>query len=475
MPPMSRYTPIRAMEAINTAYRRIPKEEIRRMMERRHALSIKHGMSMFTSHGKAKVIDVQLRPWGFDRAQRRFFHRTCRLLRSALARLMPLYVEDPKVRRVLPLEPMEHEWMLQANAEGIQRPQAVLDRLDSTATFACSDWKENFWFLEPNSVGIGGVHYIPATCHLTHEWLLPTLRKHLPDLRLAFPDDTRQILLKMMVRHAGATGRKLRRVALVEDQSVNEGTDEFTSVAQQLTRWGLEAITADPRDVELRRGELAIRGKRVDLLYRDTEITELFEMVGGAKASTKLNGMKEAFLRNQVISSIAGEFDHKSCWELFTNPEFARCFTLRQKRMFRRHVLWTRLLWERRTTNRQGRTMDLFPYARRNREGLVIKPNRMYGGEGVFFGHQMTQKTWERQLDRAARRPGTHVIQHATQVRAELFPVAGADGAVRLEPFYCVTGFAATRDGIAVLGRSSKEAVVNVSRKGGLIAVWQLG
>jgi len=470
---MSRYTPLRAMEAINTAYRRIPKQEIRRILERQEELSLKHGMSMFTSRGKAKVIDVQLRPWGFDRAQRRFFHRTCRLLRSALARLMPLYLADARVRKVLPLEPAEHEWMFQANADGVQRPQAVLDRLDSTATFACADWKENFWFLEPNSVGIGGVHYIPATCRLTHEWVLPTLRKYLPDLELAFPDDVRQILLKLMVRHAGAIGRRLRRVALVEDQSVNEGTDEFTSVARQLTRWGLEAITADPRDVALLRGELSVRGKRVDLLYRDTEITEMLEMAGRGGAA-KLSGMKQAFLRNQVISSIAGEFDHKSCWELFTNPEFAHHFTLRQKRMFRRHLLWTRLLWERRTTNRLGRTVDLFPYARRNRESLVIKPNRLYGGEGVYFGHPMTQKAWERQLDRAARRPGTHVIQQATQVRAELFPVAEKDGSVRLEPFYCVTGFAATRDGIAVLGRSSKEAVVNVSRKGGLIAVWQL-
>ena len=67
------------------------------------------------------------------------------------------------------------------------------------------------------------------------------------------------------------------------------------------------------------------------------------------------------------------------------------------------------------------------------------------------------------------------MVQQATQVRAELFPVADRSGKVRLEPYYAVTGFAATRDGLAVLGRSSKESVVNVSRQGGLIAIWQLG
>ncbi|MDO8730902.1 MAG: hypothetical protein Q7J69_06950 [Candidatus Omnitrophota bacterium] len=468
-----RTTPLRAMEEINSAFLRIPKEEVRRLLERRDPLSIKHGMSMFTSKGKPRVIDVQMRPWVLDAAQKRFFHRACRLLRGALARVMPLYLADPAVRRILPLEPLEHEWLLQANAGGVQRPQAVLDRLDSTATFACSDWKDNFWFLEPNSVGIGGVHYIQATCELTKDWVIPSLHRALPDLSLVFPDDIREILFKLMARHARAIGRKLRRVVLLEDQSVNEGTDEFSSVARQFNRWGVQAVTADPREIVARGGELWVRGKPVDLFYRDTEITELFEMAG--KKTRLLDGMREAFLRNQMVSSIAGEFDHKSAWELFTNPEFSRHFTLRQKNLFRKHVLWTRLLWQRKTTDHRGKTVDLFPYARRNRETLVVKPNRMYGGEGVYFGHQMTQSAWERQLDRTARKPGTHVVQQATQVRAELFPVASRDGRVRLEPFYAVTGFVATRDGLAVLGRSSKESVVNVSRHGGLIAIWSLG
>ncbi len=469
-----RYTPMRAMEAVNAAFLRIPKTPIQAFLAKKEKLSVKHGMSMFTPRGKARVIDVQLRPWSLDQSQRRFFHRTCLLLRSALSRLMPLYLADPKVRQVLPLEPKEHEWMVEANAQGLQRPQTVVDRLDTTATFAVSDWKENFWFLEPNSVGIGGVHYIPATCRLTEEWILPALRKELPDLKLVFPDDIRQLLMKTLHRHASAIGRRLGRVALIEDQSVNGGTDEFTAVARYFNRHGLTAMTADPRDLVVRGEEITVRGKPVDLFYRDSGITEILEMAG-KKGERAIAGIKEAFLRNQVISSIAGEFDHKSAWELFTNPEFARYFTLRQRRLFRRHVLWTRLIWPRNTTSSTGKPVDLIAHIRRHRESLVLKPNRAYGGEGVVFGHQVTQVAWEKELERALKRPFTYVIQQAAQVRAELFPVAFKDGSVRLEPYYAVTGFAATRDGLAVLGRASKEAVVNVSRRGGLIAIWRLG
>lgn len=471
MPDM-RYNPPRVMEAVNAAFLRIPKAEIRALLAKQKRLSVKHGMSMFTPKGKVRVIHVHLRPWAIDSAQRRFFYRICMILRGALARLMPLYLSDPKVQQVLPLDPEEREWMISANAHGLQQPQAVVDRLDTTATFTPSDWKQNFWFLEPNSVGIGGIHYIPATCALTDEWILPILKRELPSLRLEFQDDIRILLLKLFTRHAKGIGRRLRRVALVEDQSVDGGTDEFTSVAQFFRHCGLPAVTADPRDVVIWKNEVTIKGKPIDLIYRDSEITEILEM--GGKQKKSIAGIREAFLRNQVVSSIAGEFDHKSAWELLTNPDFSRYFTLRQRRLFRDHVLWTRLLWDRKTVSPQGKPIDLVSFTRRHRETLVLKPNRAYGGEGVIFGHQVSQVTWERELAKALRRPFTHAIQQSALVRAELFPIADEDGTVRLEPYYAVTGFAASRDGMAVLGRASKEAVVNVSRKGGLIAIWQL-
>lgn len=469
------YTPARAMEAMNAAFLRMPKPVVRNLLAKKRALSVKNGMTMFTEKGQPRVIDVQLRPWVISAAQRAFFHEKCLILRSALARIMPLYLSDPKVRQVVPLDPEEHEWFMAANARGLQRPQAVIDRLDSTATFARPDWRGNFWFLEPNSVGIGGVHYIPAARALTAEWALPWLKPLLPDLQLSQPDDIRALLLKVFARHAKAIGRKLRRVVLIEDQSEPGGTHEFPSVAGYLRRQGLSAFTVDPRDLVIRKGEVTAQGKPVDILYRDSEITEMLEMVdGGEGGKKKLAGIREAFIRNQVVSSIAGEFDHKSGWELFTNPEFAGYFTLTQRRLFKAHVLWTRLLWERSTTDPNGRAVDLTTFCRRNRARLVLKPNRAYGGEGVIFGHQVSQPVWERGLERALKKPFTHVIQKAARVHAEPFPVAQPDGTVRLEPFYAVSGFAATAGGLAVLGRSSFESVVNVSRKGGLIALWQL-
>ena len=471
---LMRYTPTRVLDAANAAFRRIPKEKVKGILAKKEALAQRHGMCMFTDDGRPKVIDLQLRPWVFDEMQYRFFHKACMLLRQALSQVLPMYLELPRAREIVPLFPREHEWVMEINAGGLQQPQTVLDRLDATATFAAPDWQENFWFLEPNSVGIGGVHYIPATCALSESWVMPTLKEYLPGPRFIHPDDTRQMLLKLFQRHAKLTGRRLRRIGLVEDRSATGGTDEFGPLARYYTRLGLPCTVVDPREMETRGDETFVKGKPVDLFYRDSEIEEMLEMVKRGEEQS-LSGVRQAFVQNRMISSIAGEFDHKSTWEFFTSPEFERHFTFSQKRFFRRHVLWTRLIYERETTGPDGRPIDLVRYARRRREQLTIKPNRMYGGEGVYFGHELTQAVWERYLEKALKKPGNYVIQQATEVRAELFPVAQKDGSIRLEPYYAVTGFAATPDGLAVLGRSSKAAVVNVSRRGGLIAIWRLG
>jgi len=462
------------MEAVNAAFLRIPRGEILKLLSRKESLFLKEGMYMFSDAGKRKLIDVQLRPWVMSRAQHRFFYQACRLLQSATHQVMALYVADPRVQQIVPLDRREHDWMMAANASGIQKPQAIIDRLDATATFTPSDWHENFFFLEPNSVGIGGVHYIPATCLLTDKWVLPTLKKHLPDLALQYPDDIRELMLKLFARHAKAIGRRLRRIALLEDRSAEGGTDEFGVLAQYYKSQGLPAVVADPREIVIAKGEVSVKGAPVDIIYRDTELREIIPLVAKEMKRTPC-GIREAFLRNQVVSSMAGEFDHKSVWELFTNPDFTHYFTQRQRKLFQKHLLWTRLIWERKTTSPTGKRVDLARYTRCNRESLMIKPNRAFGGEGVVFGHQCTQAIWERVLAKALKRPSSHVVQRTEEVRAELFPSADKRGRVRLESYHAVTGFAATQDGMAVLGRSSKEAVVNVSRRGGLIAIWQLG
>lgn len=453
-------------EAFNRMVMRLPRAEVRRLFAEIARQSRRHGMVMYDDQGRERLIEIRLRPWFVQPAQHQFYHRLCLTLRGALARLYPLYAAQASVRRILPVSEAEAAWLAATMRNGrLQRPQTVFDRLDANAVFDGPDWSGSIRFVEVNAVGVGGIHYMPTASRIIAGILRPLLRRHLPGVRVRLPDDIRLLLLERLHRHARAIGRRLRCVGFLEDIGIEEGTDEYFEVAKFFRRHGVRAFVVYPRRLR-RRGEEIYHGDdRVDLFYRDSEIEELLEMEARGEP---MGVIREAFRCNRVVSSVAGDFDHKSVWELLTNPEFRRCFTAAQRRFCARYLAWTRLLWERRTTDPNGRSVDLAPYVRRHRERLILKPNREYGGVGVVIGSEVTQVRWERALERFLRQPSGAVVQECVPIRTESFPILTPRG-VRIEPFYVVSGFAATPNGLAILGRCSKERVVNVSRRGGLI------
>ena len=118
--------------------------------------------------------------------------------------------------------------------------------------------------------------------------------------------------------------------------------------------------------------------------------------------------MRTLFRQNRIISSIAAELDQKSCWEILTDPQFTqKYFSADERQVFRRHILWTRIVSDRRTLLPDGQIGDLLAYVRREHEHLVLKPNRSYGGQGVLIGHLATRGGMGDRRGHGPQGPGT--------------------------------------------------------------------
>jgi uncharacterized circularly permuted ATP-grasp superfamily protein len=158
---------------------------------------------------------------------------------------------------------------------------------------------------------------------------------------------------------------------------------------------------------------------------------------------------------------------------VLTDPMLAeRHFNADERQVFRRHVLWTRLVSDRRTTTPDGRKENLLPYVRRERETLVLKPNRACGREGVLLGAAASEREWDALIDAAAADPCRWVVQQLTSIPVSEFPVVGPDGRVHVEPFHVVMGFAPSQYGVAIVGRASQKQVVNIAQRGGMCVVF---
>ncbi|MDE3088585.1 MAG: hypothetical protein KGJ80_04285, partial [Chloroflexota bacterium] len=225
---------------------------------------------------------------------------------------------------------------------------------------------------------------------------------------------------------------------------------------------------ADPAELVLRSNEVYYEGHLIDVAYRDYEVRELAEM---ERKGENMRAIKHLFKQNQMVSSMAGDFDHKSCFEVFTDSRFLQYFSVDERNIFRHHVLWTRTLREARTTDPHNEIIDLADYVRKNREILVIKPNRSYGGTSVLIGPSVTDGEWADAIELALKEPGGWVVQRLAKISVYEFPVLADDGSVQAAPFYVVIGLAPTKYGVAVLGRASQKQVVNVAQRGGMLAV----
>jgi hypothetical protein len=301
--------------------------------------------------------------------------------------------------------------------------------------------------------------------------VLPRLQERDPELQLELGPDIRELLMQEIREHLEAIGRPARTVCFVEPKYAGSGIDEQEGVADYIREhFGLRALHADPTELELRGGEVCYGGETIDVVYRDYTVADLIEL---GRTGVDVRPMRELFRQNRVISSITAELDQKSCWEVFTDSTVAgRHFNADERRIFRRHVLWTRILADRSTTLPDGSQGDLLPWARRERETLVLKPNRAYGGEGVAIGPAATQQEWDAALDRALADQNRWVVQQLAAIPVAEFPVIAPDGTVRSEPFHVVLGFAPTQYGVALLGRASQKQVVNIAQRGGLFVVF---
>ena len=389
---------------------------------------------------------------------------------NAIRRLPDLYFADAEVREILRLTPLEEEWLRECWTPAHREANPIFGRLDVVVDFASAMWKDSIRFMEPNLTGIGGLHLAPTAIRVLADVVVPRLLEQDPNLRLALPGDIRELLLQDLLEHLDTIGRPGGQIVLVDPKFAAEGPDEPDALARYYReQHGLNVLHADPSELRQIGDEVYFGDARVDLAYRDASILDL---VGYRDEGVDIGPMRTLFRGNRVVSSISAELDQKSIFELFTDPAVAeRFFTVEERQVMRRHVLWTRLLSARHTTSPTGERIDLLEHARRERESLVLKPNRSYGGDGVLVGPATAQGEWEAALDRALADESRWVLQQTASIPVKSFHVLDDDDRLHVEPFYVVMGFAPSRYGVAMVARASQRHVVNIAQHGGLCAV----
>jgi hypothetical protein len=454
---------------VRRALYRTPEEQLIEVLRRVHEESARRHL-VYLRDGEVDTINVLACPVAVLPDQIAYVHGVSLTIHRALKRLPEIYMSDLEVRDILKIPPAEEEWLWKCWGKSHQETDPVFGRLDALVDFTSPTWKDSLRFVEPNLSGVGGLYLVPTCERIIAEVVLSLLHAADPELHLETGADMRDLLMQEVLDHLQAIGRPAQTICFVEPMGDATGTDEQEALARYLhDRYGLKALHADPRSLAMCRGEVTCGDAVIDLAYRDYSVTDLLRL---AEEGADVEPMRTLFAENRMVSSITAELDQKSCWEVLTDRGLTRkYFSADERQVFRRHILWTRLVADRKTDFPDGRSGGLLEYMRREHDRLVLKPNRAYGGQDVLIGHALSASQWDAAIERALKDSERWVVQQLAGIPVYDYPVLGPDGRIHAEPFHTVMGFAATKDGLAILGRASQKQVVNVAQRGGMCAV----
>jgi hypothetical protein len=226
---------------------------------------------------------------------------------------------------------------------------------------------------------------------------------------------------------------------------------------------GIECVIADPRTAEYRNGRLSFGDDEpVDLIYKRVLIHELVQQCG-------IDSPMVRAVRDRAVCMANGfrckMLHKKASLAVLSDERNAHLFDGEERAAIAAHVPWTRTVVER-TTQFEGREIDLIPFMTKERERLVLKPNDDYGGAGITLGWTVDDATWGDAIARALAAP--HIVQERVRIPYEPYPSL-VDGSVHIvdrmldtAPF---VSYGEYMEGY--LTRLSTAALLNVTAGGG--------
>src|SRR5215472_6917118 len=222
-------------------------------------------------------------------------------------------------------------------------------------------------------------------------------------------------------------GSSKRPQMLITDWREVPTWSEFEILKARFERMGVPVELADPRDLQFDGRTLTANGKRIDLVYRRVLINDIVSRPAESQALVDAVAANAVCVANHFRCKIPHV---KAFFAVLTDERNDALFSFDERELIRRHVPWTRVMADVRTTH-DSQPIELLDFIRRQRQGLVLKPSDEYGGSGVTLGWETGESDWDAVIEKAvATQQGCWIVQERIPIRREVFPWVQPDGKV---------------------------------------------
>jgi uncharacterized circularly permuted ATP-grasp superfamily protein len=246
--------------------------------------------------------------------------------------------------------------------------------------------------------------------------------------------------------------------------------NEFEIIQARFEKLGANTLVCDPRDLEFDGKRLTAKGKKIDFVYRRVLINDIIARPEECAALLNAYEARAVCVANTLRCKIPHK---KAFFAVLTDERNAALFTEAERDVIRRHIPWTRVVADTRTT-REGESIELLDFIRKGRENFVLKPNDEYGGAGVTLGWENDAASWDAAIQKAViAAPGTWIAQEKIRIRREIFPYYEAATGVKFQDMLVDSAPYLFRGKLSgYLTRLSATGLANVTSGGGQVPVF---
>ena len=365
-------------------------------------------------HG-SRPISPFLRPYFLEATRYASIKRAANDVSSAFDLLTQAALGSPELMRRLGLTEAEERF---ARFDPGYRTVSVSSRLDA---FLDSD---SFKFLEYNAetpAGVGDQYQLELLVDR-----VPLVRDFLVNHSHHFPQPHVRLLQALDAAYREYGGQKEKPNIAIVDWAEVDTNSEFEILRAYFEACGYRSQIFDPSELEfdgfvLRSGDFVI-----DIFYKRLVIHEFLERSDDKHPIARAIANGAICMANSFRSKIAHK---KSGFAILSDHRYHRLFSPSQIDSIRKHIPWTRIMEEGRTTF-HDEEIDLTEFLRNERDRFVMKPVDDYGGKGIIFGWESTESEWDDAIKHALDAP--YVVQERAGVEKTDIPVF-SDGEARIE------------------------------------------
>ncbi len=402
-------------------------------------------------------VPIPLKPHFVNARQRQVLRYSVAGICDILERFIRVFIKDEELQTMWGVTPEELA-LLQVDP-GYDRAIQIA-RLDGFLH------NYDLKFLEFNCDSPGGTGYVD----IVHEGFLELFERNGLSQNHALSTSGRldRLISTLEVAYAewqrnGHSDHPERPFVVVTDWRDVSTIHDIEITVRRMQEKGIDAVFADPRDLEFRGSDgLFLNDRRVDLVYKRVIVRELVAEPD-ARALTDAYRAGKVCLVNCPRSVIVG---NKKILAALRMPKVFDALTRDEKKLVRDHIPWTEILRDGKV-DYNGFIVGLRDFVLDNKDKLVLKAAESYGGKDVLIGFETDARLWSDTVD-AHIADGTWVVQVLVEIPKEPFPVL-KDNSVELSVLNVninPLAFAGVYGGS--FSRVSERNVINVSYGGGL-------